>query len=146
MVLVVVLVAGFLIFLSVLASQVGGLHIRSASQTVPLGTLTSVQTTLVPGAPTAFQTRLPGTAVAAWVVLRFADATVPLRLVSEAEMQRGTVSLTVPCRGSFLEGAKPLRGRVVLSAAANGAVLAQSDVFTVLPAGPDCFFGGPVGN
>jgi hypothetical protein len=140
-VLLVVLVGGFLIFLSVLVSQVGGTQIRSAGQTELLGTLVSAQDTLSPGAPTVFQVRLSSPPVRAQTVLRLPNAVVTLGTVPAAAFAGGELVVSVPCGGTFwetLEGS--LRGRVGLIAEQTGAVLAQSGEVTVLPAGPDCFF------
>lgn len=129
-----------LLGLGLLISQVGGMRVRTASQVVLIGELASGQAVLSPGAPTVFVVSAGTSPVPARLWLRLPSGVFGLGVVDAAQVRHGTLVVEVPCGGLLHERGVLQRGRLVLVGVADGAVLAQSGVVTVLPPGPDCYF------
>jgi hypothetical protein len=133
--IVVVLVA--VVTLGVVATQIGGSSIRSASRTHTLGTLTAANNTLLPGVPATIRIGGEvGIQTPAVVQLRLTEVTRTIRGVSPQEMAARAFVIVVPCDMSTSEEGDS--GRLVLVNSESGAVLAQSSQARLLPPGPDC--------
>lgn len=139
--IVILLAIVGLVTLGLVSSPVGGISVRSASRTYEVGTLTSSQSTLLPGVATAFTVELsiiPRNS--SLLVLRMPDMMYSLREVPADQLRYGVVSVLLPCSGELYENGTLSDVRAVLIEHGSNAVLAQSAPLQVLPPGPDCLY------
>lgn len=135
--LVLVGVAGFVavVVLGLVAGEIGGVAIRSASRTHAVAQLGVATPVLVPGLPVCLA--VPRVAAEGTVlVMRGETGTVPVPTVTEGDMCAGFVVARVPCAEPPADGAQVVR--LHLLGAQRGALLAQSRQLTLLAPGPDC--------
>ncbi len=139
---VVVLIAlVLLVVLGLVASRVGGSAIRTSGQ-VRIGQLELSSNKILPGAPVTVSydlIELDAVDDASMVMVRTPTESIVISEVSRAELGNGTFIVTVPCeKYEALE--KNKAGRFVLVLNKDQRVLAQSEQFTLLPAGPECIY------
>lgn len=139
---VVVLVAMVLIVvLGLIASQVGGSSIRTSGE-VRIGQLILSSNKILPGAPVTVTYNLIELGAiddASIVMVRTPTESVIISAVTKEEIGDGTFIVTVPCE-KYEQLEKDKAGRFVLVLNRDQRVLAQSEPFTLLPAGPECIY------
>lgn len=140
----VVAVAVLLVVVSLLAMQVGGVAIRSASLTYEIGTLELADTVLLPGVPVTVtvNNELLRGGRSSVLLLRLPTGSVTVGGVELGELEAGVFRVVVPCDSVVPAGATGVAARLVLVDHTTQAVLAQSEQLQLLPPGPDCLFGG----
>lgn len=136
-----VVVGLILVVLGILVAQVGGTAVRSASRALEVGSISSNQSTLLPGTPTRFSvslTRVPSES--SLLVLRFPEANFILNEVSATQLTAGELDVRLPCSGDLVDAGLNSGARLVLIESGRGAMLAQSGPLTILPPGRDCLY------
>ncbi len=127
-----------MVALGVLSLSVGGVSIRSASQTYKMGEVSVVNPVLLPGVPVTvgidFES-LTEAETSLTLLLRLSSETVVVDKITRAELSEGKVSVVLPCV-SGNGGNK--QARLVLVESDTQSVLAQSEKLIILEQGPDC--------
>ena len=124
------------VVVGVVAVQIGGVSIRSASRTHTLGTLTVANATLLPGVPVTVRIgEEVGIQTPTAILLRLPAASVTVRGISPQEMAARVFTVVLPCEAA---GEGETDARLVLVNTDSQAILAQTDQVELLPAGPDC--------
>lgn len=129
---------GVLVALGVLALRVGGVSIRSASQTYEMGKLEVVNTVLLPGVPITVGITiesLEAIKASPMLLLRLSTETTVIDEITYDELSRGRAMVVLPCNS---RGGEKGRARLVLIDGDSQEVLAQSEQLTILAPGPDC--------
>jgi len=130
-----------LVVLGLVASQVGGSSIRTSGQ-ARIGQLILSSNKILPGAPVTVSydlIELGAVDAASMVMVRTPTESVVVGEVTKEALQNGTFVVTVPCN-KYEELEINKAGRFVLVLNKDQRVLAQSEPFTLLPAGPECIY------
>ncbi|HBE90726.1 MAG: hypothetical protein A3E37_03130 [Candidatus Andersenbacteria bacterium RIFCSPHIGHO2_12_FULL_46_9] len=130
-----------LLVLGLIAVQVGGSFIRTSGE-VRIGQLILSNNKILPGAPvtvTYSLIELGAIDDASMVMVRTPTESTVISEVTKEELGSGTFIVTVPC-DKYEELEKNKAGRFVLVLNSDQRVLAQSESFTLLPAGPECIY------
>lgn len=123
------------IVLGLVAGELGGVTIRSASRTHAVRALNVTTTALVPGVPVRLIIDEAAGVGEAVLVLRGASASARARVMSPPETPLGVWMARVPCE---LSAGETEVVRWLLLDADRGQVLAQSRPLKLLKPGPDC--------
>lgn len=127
-----------MIVLGVLAMRVGGVSIRSASQTYKMGKLEVASKVLLPGVPATVEITLESLRAiktSPILLLRLSTETVVVDEITRVELTEGRARVVLPCSSGV---GKSQRARLVLVDGGSRNILAQSESLTILEPGPDC--------
>ncbi|MBI4022032.1 MAG: hypothetical protein HY372_01625 [Candidatus Andersenbacteria bacterium] len=123
--------------LGMVAGEIGGVAIRSASRTHAVRAMGVSTNALVPGVPVRLT--VDGTpSRGAVLLLRWPTATVSVQRVGAQEMQLGIITARVPCE--MQSAGEWASVRLLLADVEKGTILAQSRQIRLLAPGPDCLF------
>lgn len=138
----VVLISLLLVLvLGLIAAQVGGSSIRTSGD-VRIGQLILSNNKILPGAPVTVTydlIELDAIDDASMVMVRTPTESIVISEVTKEQMGSGTFIVTVPCN-KYEALDKNKSGRFVLVLNRDQRVLAQSEPFSLLPAGPECIY------
>jgi len=124
--------------LGVLAMRVGGVSIRSASQTYKMEKLEVTNSAILPGVPVTVRIALESLQVVKALpvlLLRLSTGTVVIDEITRNELIEGNARVVLPCSSGVGKN-EPVR--LVLVDGVSKTVLAQSISLTLLEPGPDC--------
>jgi len=138
---IVVLVLVLLIVLGLIASHVGGSAIRTSGE-LRIGELSLSTDKILPGAPVTVQYNMISFGSiddASMVMVRTPHDSLVVGEVSKAQLNTGNFLVKVPCDQSVYMGNKN-EARFVLISNKDQHVIAQSNMFSLLPPGPECVY------
>jgi hypothetical protein len=124
-----------MIALGVLSMRVGGVSIRSASQTYKMGILEVANSVLLPGVPVTVGINIESLReikTSPKLLLRLSSGTVVMGEITRRELTEGAARVVLPCSSGSGQV------RLVLVDGVTQNILAQSDSLTILAPGPDC--------
>lgn len=137
-VIALLVTATIMVALGVLAMRIGGVSIRSASQTYKMGKLKVTNSVLLPGVPVTVEITLESLRVikaSPVLLLRLSSGTVVIDEITYSELSEGRARVVLPCSSG---AGKNEQVRLVLIDGGSQNILAQSKSLTMLEPGPDC--------
>lgn len=132
------LAVAVMIVLGVLAREMNGVSIRSASQTYKMGKLEVASQVILPGVPVIVEITLESLGAIKTLpilLLRLSTETIVVDEITYSELSEGRARVVLPCSSG---AGKSQQARLVLVDGGTRNMLAQSGSLTVLEQGPDC--------